>query len=315
MKWFLSCFAAVVLALCSAHAWAETLKLYWSDTTDQVIRRSNLDGTDVEVVLQNAGSIAGLAIDTTNEWIYWTDRSAYTINRARYDGTAREVLIADSVIARSVGLDVAGGTMYWGDQSPGTLTPEVRRANLDGSGMETLVSAPDVNVPTILALDLLNEHLYWSDFGRGRISRSNLDGSDVQPVVSGLGDPIGIALDVADERIYWAEDGDPTTSPAFQRARLDGSEIETLISVDLDRPSGIAVDVVGQKFYWSDWGAGTIGRADLDGSNLEILHSGQAYPRQLILAPDFVIPEPSTLIPLIMGAVGLLVYGWRRRMP
>ena len=62
--------------------------------------------------------------------------------------------------------------------------------------------------------------------------------------------------------------------------------------------------------YWSEYFDGTIQRANLDGSGIEtIIDSGVAYVWQTAV----LVPEPSTLPLLTMGALGLLAFAWRRR--
>ena len=44
---------------------------------------------------------------------------------------------------------------------------------------------------------------YWEDIGTGKIQRANLDGSNVEDLVTqGLDDPDGIALNVANGKMY-----------------------------------------------------------------------------------------------------------------
>ena len=123
--------------------------------------------------------------------------------------------------------------------------------------------------------------IYWTDRGSGKIQRSNLDGSCVQDIVTGLlsgPDHLsGIAFDPTTGKIYWT--GSRPT-PMIRRANLDGSNIEDLYTSQGGPPFGIALDVVVGKMYWAD--AGTtdkIQRADLDGSNVEVLVSGLVGPR------------------------------------
>ena len=73
---------------------------------------------------------------------------------------------------------------------------------------------------------------------RARFSVANLDGSEVQTMVSGLEDPEGIAVDVDGGQVYWTEWG------SVKRANLDGSQIESLGTV---WGSDIALDVTGEK--------------------------------------------------------------------
>ena len=113
--------------------------------------------------------------------------------------------------------------------------------------------------------------IYWTDWDTNKIQRANLNGSNVQDLVTtGLGSPYGIALDVAGGKMYWADAG----TAKIQRANLDGSNIQNLIPLGLGVPICIALDVTGNKMYWTDRGTGKIQRANLDGSNMEDLVFG-----------------------------------------
>ena len=107
----------------------------------------------------------------------------------------------------------------------------------------------------------------------GRIQCANLDGSNIEDLVTGLDFPFDLALDVAEGKMYWRNAG------RIQRANLDGSNIEDLVT-GLDSPRGPVLDVVGGKMYWT--GIGRIQRANLDGSNIEDLVTG-FNPRGLAL--------------------------------
>ncbi len=45
--------------------------------------------------------------------------------------------------------------------------------------------------------------MYWTDFDADKIQRADLDGANVEDLVTGLTDPFGIALDPAAGKIYW----------------------------------------------------------------------------------------------------------------
>ena len=66
------------------------------------------------------------------------------------------------------------------------------------------------------------------------------------------------------------------SSSNIQRANLDGSNIETLVSIKDAGLRGITLDVAGGKIYWTR--PGNIQRANLDGSNIETLVSGLNEP-------------------------------------
>src|SRR5262249_45825829 len=69
----------------------------------------------------------------------------------------------------------------------------IRRANLDGTGRETLIAG--LPGPSGFVLDAADGKMYWTDFLAGDIRRANLDGSDMELLVRGLASPPLITLD------------------------------------------------------------------------------------------------------------------------
>ena len=203
--------------------------------------------------------------------MYWTDTNPPKIQRADLNGANIKDLVTTGLrLPGDIALDMAAGKMYWTDWGSDTI----HRADLDGSNVQTLVTGLN-NPPWGIALDAAAGTMYWtmSSIGGvdGEILCANLDGTNVRTVVTGLQDPRYIALDVAGGKMYWtiAEPG----ASAIQRADLNGTNVEDLVTTELSLPGGIALDVVGGKMYWTDWGflKDAIYRADLDGSNVQTL--------------------------------------------
>jgi DNA-binding beta-propeller fold protein YncE len=137
---------------------------------------------------------------------------------------------------------------------------------------------------SLVATAQQGSRMYWTDVGTvtgdGKIQRADLDGSNIEDLVcatcppehTALTMPIGIALDIAGGKMYWtnAAPFQPADSK-IQRANLDGSTIEDLVTTELTVPAGIALDVAGGKMYWTDQDAAKIQRANLNGDNVEDL--------------------------------------------
>jgi hypothetical protein len=88
--------------------------------------------------------------------------------------------------------------IYWADEN----TDDIRRANLDGTGQQVLVTGQ--NRPTGLALDTTNGKMYWvNQFGHTLWS-ANQDGTGQQVLLTGLTEPTNIALDLVSGKIYIA---------------------------------------------------------------------------------------------------------------
>ena len=187
--------------------------------------------------------------------------------------------------------------MYWTDYG----TDKIRRANLDGSNVEDLVTTGSSS-PFGIALDVSGGKMYWTDYegwrrtDTNKIRRANLDGSDVEDLVTlrwHRNRPIGIALDVSGGKIYWTD----LDTDKIQRANLDGSNIEDLVTrtTGLRSPRGIALDVVSGKMYWTDYGTDKIQRANLDGSDVEdLVTTGLDFPNSIAIG--IATPVNSTTV-------------------
>ena len=77
------------------------------------------------------------------------------------------------------------------------------RANLDGSLIETIVdSSVGLNAPREVLIDATSSRLYWVDEGTEKIQSSNLDGTEISDLVTGIHAPFGINLDVTGGKMY-----------------------------------------------------------------------------------------------------------------
>lgn len=77
-----------------------------------------------------------------------------------------------------------------------------------------------------------------------------------------------MAVDAANQKIYYG--GGAAT---ITQAELDGSNPVPAVPTG-EAPSGLAIDATNGKLYWSAFGAGSVLRADLDGSNVETIIAG-----------------------------------------
>lgn len=142
--------------------------------------------------------------------------------------------------------------IYWSDGAHWNFS-KIRRANLDGSNVENLVTGI-LATPRGLALDLSGGKLYWVERAFGKIQRANLDGSGVEDLVTGLNFPLALSLELVGRKMYWTESiPDIYLNGAIRRANLDGSSVETLIS-GLGAPAGIAHVEPPPVPTISDWG-------------------------------------------------------------
>jgi DNA-binding beta-propeller fold protein YncE len=126
--------------------------------------------------------------------------------------------------------------------------------------------------------------LYWTEYGSGKIERSDLDGSHVTDIVTGLNHPAGIAIDGTNGKIYWTTHESGNGSGTLQRANLNGSGVQTVLS-GLGAPEGVAIDPTAGFAYYTDRSDPSGGpndrgihRVNLDGSGKTLLLSTRNGP-------------------------------------
>jgi hypothetical protein len=216
-----------------------------------------------------SGGTGGEGAGASLTAIYWLEHGSDSVWRSDADGDSPEELLAlddGNSYFRSLALDPGAGLMYFSDDERG----RIQRANLDGSGVEAIIT--DLDDPVGLDLDLDAGKLYFVDQGSPPgLFRSNLDGSGVEPLItSGIEHPYGIALDPDGGTMYFVDNG----LDALFRADLSGSNLTDLGVDDLVAPIQVALDKVGGKIYWTDIGPPpVVRRANLDGSDAETILS------------------------------------------
>lgn len=76
--------------------------------------------------------------------------------------------------------------------------------------------------------------------------------------------------------MYWTDWG---ASPKIERAGMDASGRQVIISSNLTWPNGLAIDYGSQRLYWADAGMKTIEFAGLDGSKRKVRVAVSHPPR------------------------------------
>jgi low density lipoprotein receptor-related protein 5/6 len=217
-------------------------RIFWLTYLDPLlsgtIRSASVEGDDVQDVVGGDGPIA---VDSANQRIYFALQAdcepCAEILRADFDGSDLESLVQETAVG-SIAVDSGSGKMYWYGLG------WIRWANLDGTQEQQLIPA---EFTSSMAIDVQAGKLYWVETqtpGGSEIRRADLDGSDVEDLVTGLTDPYGLAIDPAGDRMWWTDFALGTV----HRSRLDGTEVTEVLS-GLDRPVGIGYLPLNDKIY------------------------------------------------------------------
>jgi hypothetical protein len=212
-------------------------KMYWTDWTGSTIKRANLDGSGVEILVSGLGGPYGIALDTGSGKMYWTEFSSARIRRANLDGTGIEDLVTTGLShVNGIALDLAAGKMYWCDGS--AINGEIDRANLDGTSIQNVVTG--LIEPMEIALDVAGGKMYWADLGTDKVQRANMNGTGIEDLyTSSLGTPVGVALDLVAGKLYFTDFGGVVSK--IQQCNLDGTGLVDVVSSGIGASYGLTL--------------------------------------------------------------------------
>uniref|UniRef100_A0A8C5SH66 EGF-like domain-containing protein n=1 Tax=Laticauda laticaudata TaxID=8630 RepID=A0A8C5SH66_LATLA len=185
-------------------------QLYWIDSRQNIIRRSQEDGSQSSTIVMSPVPNQNpdiqpydLSIDIYSRYIYWTCEATNVINVTRLDGRLMGVVLKNEQDRpRAIVVNPEKGYMYFTnlqERSP----PKIERAALDGTEREVLFSS-GLSKPVALAIDSNLGKLFWADSDLRRIESSDLSGANrIVLEDSNILQPIG--LTVFEKWLYWID--------------------------------------------------------------------------------------------------------------
>lgn len=262
-------------------------RIYWVDAKLKLISSMDYDGKNRAVVIH--GSLSQpFALTVLGDTLYWTDWQARAVLSCskQTGGHKRTVLSGD--------LDPMDIQAYSPLRQPkGEGTP--CSYNNGGCSHLCLVSseAPFYSCACPTGVRLLNDSRTCAQGAEQvlllarrkdlrRISLDTADYTDVVLPLRGLRHAIALDYDPVEGRVYWTDD----ELCLIQRAFLNGSGQEAVVTREVQHPDGLAVDPVARNLYWTDTGTDRIEVARLNGTSRKTLISqGLAEPRAIVLDP------------------------------
>jgi DNA-binding beta-propeller fold protein YncE len=198
---------------------AKNRKLYWSDREGMRVMRSNLDGSNIETLVETGHGdtdrldarnwCVGIAVDVKSGKFYWTQkgnddagqgrifRAGIEIPKGQTPANRQDIEILYNNLPEPIDLDLDLGNriMYWTDRGDPPRGNTVSRAPMDatiGNRPEPEIVFNHLMEGIGLALDLDNGRMFVTDLA-GSVYSANLDGSNKKPVIFAQGNLTGIA--------------------------------------------------------------------------------------------------------------------------
>jgi len=198
------------------HLEKENRKLYWCDREGMRVMRCNLDGSQIETLVEAGRGDAdrrdqtrwcvGITVDPKRQKIYWTQKGPSKGNKGRIFRANVEIPHGQSAAARTdvevlfddlpepidLELDLENRVLYWTDRGDPPRGNTVNRASIDAR-----TETPEILVSHLMegigiALDVPGDRMFVTDFA-GSIYSANLDGSNERNFLYAQGNLTGIA--------------------------------------------------------------------------------------------------------------------------
>lgn len=190
-------------------------KLYWCDREGMRVMRANLDGSQVETLVEAGRGdndrhdqtrwCVGITIDPKLKKIYWTQKGPDNGGQGRIFRANLEIPNGESPSTRSdievlfdhlpepidLEFDLANRVLYWTDRGDPPRGNTVNRAPID------VTAAPEIEITHLLegigiALDVAGNRMFVTDLG-GSVYSADLDGKDMRNFLYAQGNLAGIA--------------------------------------------------------------------------------------------------------------------------
>jgi hypothetical protein len=198
----------------------KSAKLYWCDREGMRLMRANLDGSDIETLVDTSQGdprpgpdatkwCVGVAIDVDGGKVYWTQKGPDNAGKGRMFRAGIEIPTGQTASDRAdiellydglpepidLELDLNDRVMYWTDRGDPPRGNTVNRAPMDADATDR--PAPEIVFTHLMegigiALDLKDDRMFITDFG-GDVLSAKLDGSDKKVVLVAQGNLTGIA--------------------------------------------------------------------------------------------------------------------------
>jgi len=195
-------------------------KLYWCDREGMRVMRCNLDGSNIETLVDSSkGDVrpgtdetkvcVGITVDPDRGEIYWTQKGPANAGKGRIFRAKIDIPKGETAANRTdietlfdglpepidLELDLKNRFLYWTDRGDAPRGNTVNRAPLDGDFNKR--QAPEILLTHLeegigIALDFKGNRMFTTDLA-GNIFCAKLDGLDKKPVLVAQGNLTGIA--------------------------------------------------------------------------------------------------------------------------
>jgi sugar lactone lactonase YvrE len=202
------------------HLEKKSSKLYWCDREGMRVMRANLDGSNIETLVDSSKGdtrpgtdetkvCVGITVDPDRGQIYWTQKGPANAGKGRIFRAKIDIPTGETAAKRTdietlfdglpepidLEVDLKNRFLYWTDRGDAPRGNTVNRASLDADFKKH--PAPDILFTHLeegigIALDFKGNRMFVTDLA-GNVFTAKLDGSEKKPLLVAQGNLTGIA--------------------------------------------------------------------------------------------------------------------------
>lgn len=244
----------------------------------------NLDGSGVRIVASGLQDSEHLTADPPYGKLYLTfwEQPAQIRTFSLYNpGIVNPLHDGPTSGGQGLAIDSANRKLYVGLYYDGVYVMDLNQPGSWNQVVDPGALSPMIGQRGQLQIDPANRQIYFRTAFNGDcdecryIWRVDFDGGNLIKIIRANGGD-ALALDLLVGKMYFSDVPD---NRAIKRANLDGSSVETILTLaaPYDFCKALALDLSSQKIYLKLYNSDgnfwmAIARANLDGSNFEILY-------------------------------------------
>jgi len=275
--------------------------VYWTAWTTDRIYKCRPDGTEVDDPIQGVSHVRGIEIDTQNNFLYWVEKLDNQV--MKYNILLDHSSELTSVIENpeDVVLDIENGRLFVSGKEG------IYSVNDDGSNLTLLLNEPGIKfleydpltgyvyysshtqhaikrmsdtgedvvtlanvsgLPDGLAIDDVNQRMYWTDWESGTVTRAKLDGTERSTIISSGGNISGVFVDPGTSQLFWLDQD----LSEVHRSGILGQNDTTIIEGETWKwIRDFQVSLADDKLFVIDDFKEQIVRTDRNGYNREVI--------------------------------------------